>query len=130
MNRELIKETAMAKINIGVVEGYFHGNNTETNDFIFNEIVMSCAKEVFGKTGIYVSFVSYETKTLYNKEWGCPSGGEKTYNLEAAMNKEFIKCSEEDWVETVVDIVELLKEEFKQSTVTVTFGETYMYYMK
>ncbi len=130
MEKELIQETSKAKINIGVVEGYFHDNNTETNDFVFNRIVMEASKQVYEETGIYVSFVSYKTKTLYNEEWGCPSSGEDTYNLEAAMNKEFIKCSEEDWAEVVIKIVEILKKEFKQSTVTLQFGETYMYYMK
>jgi hypothetical protein len=120
-------KTIGAKINIGICEGYFHENKTEeTNSF--EELVKFFSLKVYNETGIYVSFVSYKTKTLYNADWGCPIGGEDTYNLETVANPQFVTniCL---WKQSLLQIVRLLKRELKQSTVTVQFIEQDVLYI-
>lgn len=109
-----------AKANIGVCEGYNHDNDTTLD---FPKFVQDFVNKYCEESGTpYVSFIVYETFTIYKQEWGCPIGGEKTYNLESTINREFFD-SIVDWKKNVTSIVTALKRELKQSTVMLTFHE-------
>lgn len=112
---------------IGIMEGYGHNNNGETKDF--NSLYQEVAKKIFQETNIYISAVSVQSKTLYNTEWGCPKGGEDTYTISGVANPEFITDMEQ-YKETVRKVILKLKEELKQSTVTLEFIEVEIEYLK
>ena len=115
-----------AKICIGICEGY--NNNKEKIDD-FEDWLQIRLEQLSEKLGFYISFVVYEIKTIYKKEWGCPDGGEKTYNLEATRNPVF-NSDDDLWRNQVVQIIHILKEELKQSTVTLQFIPIDIVYMK
>jgi len=117
-----IKMTA----NIGVTEGYFHENDNKVAKF--NDLYMNVAKVIFDETGIYVSAICKEVATLYNADWGCPKGGEITYELTSTANPEFVQDVEQ-WKKVVINVVSALKKRLCQSTVTIEFQEVDLIYL-
>lgn len=108
----------MVKINIGICKGY---NNSFSNiDGEFNYYLFNKLEEISKEQGIYIPFIVYETKTIYKKEWGCINGGEITFNLEAIRNPKFEK-DDKKWRDNILTIIEILKEDLEQSTVTIQF---------
>ena len=79
-------------------------------------------------SGIYVSAVINESKSLYNTDWGCPIGGEPTYTLEGSRNPQFC-TDEEQWKESVRRVVTAVKGRFNQSTITLNFREVKQEYI-
>ncbi len=112
--------------NIGICEGYGHSNEI---DIEFEDMYMKVAEEVFSETKIYISAISKITRTLYSKNWGCPKGGEVTYEVTSIANPEYI-TSIEAWKLAVIEVVQRLKKLLKQSTVTVEFMEVDLYYLR
>lgn len=78
-------------------------------------------------TGIYVSAVVEPSRCLYHRDWGCPSGGEKTFTVSATRNPQF--ATEEAWKNAALQVVRSLKEELQQSTVSVEFSEVDFIYL-
>ena len=119
------KETTLAKINIGICEGY--NNDIEVvddfEDYLYNKL-----EEISNSIDYYIPFVVYKTKTIYKKEWGCPKGGEKTYNIEATRNPKYEE-NDKIWREKLVEIISILKKELKQFTVTINFIKTEILYL-
>lgn len=115
-----------AKINIGVCEGY---NNTEEQVNDFASYLQIKLEDISKELGFYISFIVYEVKTVYKKEWGCPDGGEKTYNLEATRNPVF-NPDDNLWKDQVLQVIRFLKDDLKQSTVTIQFIPIEIVYMK
>ncbi|WP_279006644.1 hypothetical protein [Thomasclavelia cocleata] len=113
--------------NIGVCEGYRH-NNSSNLDFGF--LVQNTMGELFDSKVCknYISTIITKTKTIYHKDWGCPVGGEITYNIEGCANPEFIS-SVNDWKEDVLTFINVLKKELKQSTITIEFEEVDCIYL-
>lgn len=77
------------------------------------------AKEFFNKTGIYVSAIVNEGRAIYNKDWGCPDGGERTLTFNCTRNPKFIEDKYE-YQRGIHYIVANLKNEFNQHTITIT----------
>lgn len=113
-------KTNKFQFTIGVTPGYFHNNEKVDSDFI--KIVDNCARDVEELHDIYISFNIIHTITLYKSEWGCPDGGENTYTLSAIRNPKFNDDSTK-WKSTCVAIVDKLKKELNQTTVTGEFSE-------
>ena len=77
------------------------------------------AKNYYEKTEVYVSAIVNEGKAIYNKDWGCPDGGERTLTFNCTANTNFIKDLE--LYETGIHyIAGILKKYFNQSTITIT----------
>lgn len=110
----------------GAQEGYFHSN--ESNIQNMGDIIQQIAAKQFAKTGIYISGTLTKSRAIYHKDWGCPSGGEIVYIYEASFNPEFAELKE--WMEGVLSLAREIKEEFRQSTMTVEFVETKLIYLK
>lgn len=113
-------KTDKFQFTIGVIPGYFHNNEEINDDFI--KIVDKCARDVEELHDIYISFNIIHTITLYKSEWGCPDGGENTYTLSAIRNPKFNDDSTK-WKSTCVAIVDKLKKELNQTTITGEFSE-------
>lgn len=112
--------TEKFQFTIGVTEGYFHNNENSNMDFA--ALVDLCAREVEEKDGIYISFNILPSITVYKSEWGCPTGGENTYTLSAIRNPKFNgDCM--IWKTCCRDVMLLLKEKLKQTTVTCEYSD-------
>ena len=85
------------------------------------------AAQVMAKTGVYVSATINSSAALYHTDWGCPIGGEPTYTVCGSLNPQF--GEEKAWKEAVLQVVELVKQRFNQSTVTVNFREVTQVYL-
>ena len=77
------------------------------------------AKEYFDKTGVYVSAIVNEGRAIYNEDWGCPDGGERTLTFNCTRNPKFIEDRYE-YQRGIHYIVANLKKEFNQHTITIT----------
>lgn len=95
-----------AKINIGVCAGYNNSNEEVDN---FESYLYQKLEKISEELGFFISFIVYETKTIYKKEWGCPEGGEKTYNLETTRNPMF-EGNDSVWRDQVIQIIRILKK--------------------
>lgn len=113
--------------NIGVCEGYGHNND---NNLDFGLLVQETMSLLFDSKVCknYISTIVVPTKTVYHQEWGCPEGGELTYNVEGCANPEFISGID-DWKKDVLTFVNALKKELKQTTITVEFQEVDCIYL-
>lgn len=81
------------------------------------------AKEYFDKTGVYVSAIVNEGRAVYNEDWGCPDGGERTLTFNCTRNPKFIEDKYE-YQRGIHYIVANLKKEFNQHTITITLMHT------
>ena len=111
---------------IGVISGY-QGEEClkQFSQMKGNELAIAWQEEALKEmnySGIYVSTIINESKSLYNTEWGCPIGGEPTYTLEGSRNPQFCK-DEEEWKDAVRRVVKAVKGRFNQTTVTLNFRE-------
>lgn len=122
--------TKKATIVIGVNEGYHHNNeNLDNREKLVASIWQEKARKIFEETGIYISCVVSASKTVYNTEWGCPVGGEDTVTITTTANPEFVKDME-SWEKAVIEVTKLMKQELKQSTVTIEFETVELLYLK
>ena len=102
-------------ITIGTVPGYGMSEQERMNEKEFTEKYRTIALEVEEETGIYISCVFYNSRTVYKTEWGCPEEGELTYTLSGSCNREF---SEPDkYCKALKLLAGKLKAGFEQSTV-------------
>lgn len=120
-----MSKTITMHANIGVNVGYFHNNGAECD---FYTMLQKAASEIEKQTGIYVSCIAYKTKTIYRTEWGCPAGGEDTYNIESTAIPKFVNDLSA-WKEAAMKLILLLKEKLKQSVVTVQFIKSELEYL-
>lgn len=76
----------------------------------------------------FISFNVTRSYTCYKKEWGCPEGGEPTFNLEAVANPEFVKDLEL-WRADCIQYLTDLKQIYQQSTVSIQFEDVDFVYL-
>ncbi|SFU71048.1 hypothetical protein SAMN04487886_11132 [Clostridium sp. DSM 8431] len=125
-----MKKTLRFEIVTGIQGGYKKLNNTLAN----HEKIVSClwqdnAETLYKKNNIYISAVIKCSYTVYNQEWGCPRGGERTVVITGVANKEFVN-NLEAWKEAVLVLAKKLKEQLNQRTMTCEFMETELHYLK
>lgn len=118
-------KTVTMHANIGVNRGYFHHNGADCD---FYTMLQQAADEVQRRTGIYVSCIAYKSKTIYRTDWGCPAGGEDTYNIESTAIPRFAPDAGE-WKKAARELVLLMKEKLRQSVVTMQFFTSELEYM-
>lgn len=125
-----MKKTISFESTIGIIEGYYHDNIGVSYAYEqFCSIIQLISKELFEEKGMYISTVINESKTIYNTDWGCPSGGELTFTITGIANPEFVKNIEQ-WKENVTILIYKIKKYYKQSTVTLQFNECEICYMR
>lgn len=121
--------TKKFEIVTGINEGYFHNNEKKQGMEIVGVLWQKLALEEFNQSEMYISAIVSNSITVYNENWGCPKGGEQTVVITGVANPDFIKDLNK-WTESVKRIAIRLKEELKQSTITVEFKETDLLYLK
>lgn len=140
------KETEIYNITLGLIKGYKPEDNIDRTPFgnIINksnpedkksnlekkDIIERISKrldETEDKTGIYLSLKITESNILYKREWGCPPLGEPVIDISITRNPKF-NTDNEKFKYAVKTLTQLLKEEFKQSTVTMTVSSGIIYY--
>ncbi|UZW14960.1 hypothetical protein OSC52_03705 [Clostridium pasteurianum] len=121
--------TLKFEIITGINEGYKYNNKSEKDLHKVEILWQNVAKNLFTKTGIYISAVISKNKTVYNVDWGCPVGGEDTYRITGIANPEFV-TDLEMWKDAVLEATKILKNELKQSTINCEFSKVEFYYFK
>jgi len=121
--KEKTMKTIKFTATIGVVAGYGHDNTTST---AAAEIVSAewqkAAAEIMESTGLYISAVVVDSRTVYHTDWGCPVGGELTATATGSANPAFVQDMDQ-WKKAVIAVVKLVKARLQQSTVAVEFEE-------
>ena len=119
-----MKEECKAKVTISTIKGYANGAYKAGYNFDqFTAILQEIEEKNFSATS--VSWLAYQGKTIYKREWGAPTGGEEVFILEADYTEYDRKCiSVQDWKNRILEHAEFLREWFGQSTVRVTFIES------
>jgi hypothetical protein len=113
---------------IGVNAGYTGVNKETQAAKIVAAKWQTVAKNVFELVGIYVSASVKDLLTVYNTDWGCPIGGEACAEITCTRNPAF--CDSADaYKSALMSVVNTLKLELKQSTVTVECGGSELEYL-
>lgn len=115
-------KTLKFEIVTGINEGYGHENEEANGVLLVSKAWQFLAEKVMHETGLYISAVASQSKTIYNTDWGCPVGGEDTITITGIANPEFVKDLDQ-WKQVVLVVARQLKDELKQSTLTVEFTE-------
>ncbi|GAA0182521.1 hypothetical protein SH2C18_48880 [Clostridium sediminicola] len=113
----------------GINKGYFHNNESGNNIQRVSKLWQKIAKEEFDRSGIYVSAIILESKTVYNEDWGCPPGGEDTVVITGVANLEFVD-NLSHWKDTVLNLAKKIKSKLEQKTITCEFRDVEMRYIK
>jgi len=107
------------RISFGTVSGYGVENAPDTSLSVVAEDIKKLA-DYNGTNPVKISGILSETRTVYATEWGCPIGGEKTFEFRGCQNPEF--CEDvEAYKKAVRELARKIKKFYKQSTVTVEF---------
>lgn len=122
-----MERTLTCKATLGINPGYNNINKEiSKEDYIRIE---KCIEESNKNNYFYISFVVYPCKVFYNKEWGCPDNGENCVILESTANPKFINDFN-IWKSCCRKVLCDLKDEFKQSTLSVIFQEAEFEYIE
>lgn len=97
------KNTITMSATFGINKGYFHQNESNVD---FTSILQDTIIEVFDETGVYLSFVVHETKTVYNEEYEDDTG---------------------KWMKASILLVNKMKEKLEQEVVYIQFGKAVTY---
>lgn len=113
---------------LGIHEGYHHENKSKPAEIPSVEVIwQEMAAKVQTETGIYVSAVFMESKTVYHTEWGCPVGGEITRFITGECNPTYNAV--DNYKESVKKVLHLTAQTLRQSTTQLTFMEAEFVYM-
>ena len=129
-------------VTFGVEPGYFF--DTGVNESISLRIEVGRVKKVallwqtameviFASTGISVGGVVAASTTVYDRQHGCPSGGELTVTVTGSSNPAFTNCYDDTqrlaFIDALVLVVENVKSELNQTTVRlITHNAACMYF--
>lgn len=140
------RETEIYNITLGLIKGYKPDDNIDVTPFgnVVNKTnpddadsnieksdivkkIRKCVDDTEEKTGIYLSLKINRAIVLYKQDWGCPELGEPVYDISITRNDKFNPAMDQ-FKYAVKILTQLLKKEFKQSTVTLTVSSGLLYY--
>lgn len=119
--------TKKYEVVIGVPDDKFANGKNQDQIKLMIEKWQEYAKEYYNKMQIYISAIAVEGKAVYNKDWGCPDGGERTLTFNCTCNTKFIENILE-YEAGIYYIVAKLKKYFNQHTITVTEIDSNIHY--
>jgi len=123
-----MKKTIKFFASLGVIPGYGHDNVTDSSAVdIAGNAWQEAAAAVFSSTGTYVGAVITPARTVYNKDWGCPVGGEKTVGITGECNPEYTDLAA--YKAAVVETLKRAALALGQSTTQLCFLEAEFEYL-
>ena len=112
---------------MGLLPGYGHGNVGGEVSLDDRRVLLAASwarimATVEAETGLLVSAVLTEGRTLYPTSLGCPDGGEAVVTLSGSSNPTRVGPDQFDaYVEAVEKAVHLLRETMEQNSVRIEF---------
>lgn len=110
---------------LGIGKGY---NNLPIEEDLQKEYwnirlkIQDILLKLYEETNVYVSCNTNLSSTIYNQQWGSPLSGEGTVTISGICNPTY-GVAEYKWKSAVMVFANRLKEEYKQSTVTIVFTD-------
>lgn len=114
-------------LTFGVNEG-FSENNTCANRLEVGEKIKEFIEVIEKDTGIYVSGVLIKNSAIYKNEWKCPYGGEVTFTYMGDRNNNFCH-DDEAYRKAVLKLAHMIKKEYKQEEIIVSFTHSDLEYI-
>ena len=116
---------------LGYIPGYNQEQLERKNEFDsierFNSLYYQIAQEVYDKSGVFVTALTYKSRVLYP---GAPVGGEKVYVIKGTRNPQYTE-DKEGYKNAVNRIAEVLATYLKQTTYSIVWrNERYEYFKK
>lgn len=92
-------------------------------------VVQTLSEEVLQETGVYITaIVSGPNRSCYKEEWGCPKGGEITYQIRGNSDHRLQFRDEPydfiEWKRAVLLLLYKMKERLLQEYILVEFTES------
>lgn len=109
---------------LGILPGYGHKNKTRTQTAalkIAGKAWQEAGEEVLAETGSHVGGVITPSLTVYNKQWGCPTGGETSVVIMGVCNPNYEIVA--NYKKAVRKTLEKAAKKLKQHTTQLTFQE-------
>lgn len=114
-------------LTFGVNEG-FSKNNTKADRVEVSEKIKEFILKIEEETGVYVSGVIVKNYALYKDEWECPTGGEVTFTYMGDRNNSFCK-NDRLYRKCVRKLAQMIKEEYSQEEIIVSFSKSSLTYI-
>lgn len=129
MEKETMYQTECMKAIVGIPEKYKYISEQDIEGYISYSLI-DYVNEIEKRTGIYISIETNITRVHYKNEWGCPNEvtGERCVCIQALRNPKFMNNSV-IWKNACIELMKLIKDEWKQSTISVQFFNTDMFYL-
>jgi hypothetical protein len=121
----------------GLVPGYFVSQQDGADIHTFDVLWQTYMQKEYDESGIVISVVVNESKTVYPVAFKCPLGGEDTVTVSGVYNPAYRQplpsLYNDDltkWRAAVLRVISAVKAALKQTTVTVIFSESQVLYLK
>lgn len=126
-----VRSTQRFTATIGINPGYGHANEKPLTIEEFVDVWDQHASEVSsrGLAWYYIPAVVLTSKVVYPSTAGCPWGGEDIFVVMGVCNPTFY-ARPEVWKMSVIEVVSLVREHFKQETVQVVFDQVESHYAR
>ena len=128
---ETNSEVESFQLVIGYISGYNREELERKNEFDsierFNNLYYKIAQEVYDKSGVFVTALTYKSRVLYPD---CPEGGERVYVIQGSRNSYFTP-DKAKYKNAVVKLARILASELRQETYSITWSNSsYSYFKK
>ena len=134
-SKHLFRESVEFSIVLGFEPGYFNTGDVSIEKMAkdVNSSIIEMIRELENKYSIYVSAITSPCYAVYHENFGCPESGEPCVKIEVMPNTyKFVRSASDvdKYFDATMELVENLKEKYKQYTVTVTARPVYMTYLE
>ncbi len=118
-------ETLEFTATIGISSGRSEEENlAKASEIDLNAIGIAwqkAATQIMNELGVYVNASIYASRTLYSPDLNCPVGGEPTCTIYGSFYLSYNMVPV--WKNAVIHVFRLIKDEFKQTSITVIYRE-------
>lgn len=103
-------------VTIGTNPGFELENQQEMDIGTFTALFQKLAEKEAEESGVWITAVVIPSRLAYMHSAGCPIGGEYAFTVTGSCNPEF--AAVDDYVPALKRVIERLKEELEQATIT------------
>ena len=120
-----------AIIIFGIHEGYYTTNNEEIDCSVVIPQLQKILKDYkYNHHNERLTGIISTGRAIYEEDRGCPSTGEPVIRFETTYNREKTQSNEYEWKCGVRALAKIIREEYKQTTVTLEFIESSLHYIR